>query len=154
MHQQNDLLCDQGLDEVLLLSMVLLQNARRTENRDVINPAFTHDFLDLPTEFLSAASDQHNIDNDGFAKFTHSVTGGALDVQSVGARTTIDSLKIGTFSTTTSEGAVLVSSPHKLQVIPGEKEIIVDVTELNEDTNKVASKSQKHRLEDNMHDGK
>jgi hypothetical protein len=67
MHQQNDLLRDQGLDEVSLLSMVLLQNARHAENRDVINPAFTHDFLESPTEFLSAASEQHNIDNDGFA---------------------------------------------------------------------------------------
>ena len=201
MHRQNDLLCNQGLDEVSLLSMVLLQNAHRTENSDavhvrhnddshinahhtensvavhvhhnndphinarhaensdavhvrhnddphinarhaensdtvhvhhnddphindsfpVINPTLTHDFLEPPTEFLSAASDQHNIDNDGFAKVTHSVTGGAMDAQSVGSGTTIDALKIGAFSTTTGEGVVLVSSPHKLIVIPGEK---------------------------------
>jgi len=37
MHRQNDLLRNQGLDEVSLLSMVLLQNAHRTENSDAVH---------------------------------------------------------------------------------------------------------------------
>jgi hypothetical protein len=189
-HQQNNLLCGQGLDEVSLLSMVHLQNARFAENSNavhvrlnddphisdsfpVINPTLTHDFLESPTKFLSVGSDQHNIANDGLTEPTHTVTGGDADAQSLNSVTTSDVSKGSMFCTPTGEGAVLLSLLQQLVVLPGEKDMRVElplvesqnVAELNDDTNKpesntsdtsadIAAKNQKRRLEDNQCHGK